>query len=164
MKKNGISEISQLKVDLRNKTSMYNNAKNRISILKDENKNLKDENKKLLDIISSQKEEIERKQNTIDEYSRMIFRPKNKKKLDHTEPKSEDNKDNKDNIKIERSKESYKRKIPELNQITNTIETYIQVCPVCKTPLKNIKKIERYVEDISIRDIKPTVTKYVIHS
>ena len=166
MKKREMSEIAQLKVDLRNKTAMYLNAKTRNECLKEKIRALESEKQELQIIITTQKADLERKNHTIDEYKRMIFRPSSKKK------NNEENKDgiekngkkeeNKENTK--RSKESYTRKQPTADKITHTREALIERCPICKNPLVNIKEVERFVEDISLKDQKAKVTKYIIHS
>jgi len=165
-----MSDIAQIKVDLRNRTSMYNNAKSRNDILKDEIIKLKSNKIELENIISSQKDDIERMQHTIDEYKRMIFRPS--KKLDSLNTLQENHEEIwvvksdtlEHNNKTKRDKDSYIRKIPHPSKITHVREVKIDKCPVCKNPLFDIKKIERFVEDISFKDIEPKITKYVIHS
>jgi len=79
MKKKDMSKIAQVKVDLRNKNKMYENSKTRVNILLNQLKTVKEENKKYLETIKTQKDDLERLQHTIDEYSRMIFHKKKKK-------------------------------------------------------------------------------------
>lgn len=167
MKKIEMSQLNQTKIDLRNKNSMYENAKEKVILLQKEIKNLKEENTQYLQIIDSQKEDIERMQYTIDEYSRMIFKKRKKISQDShsfNQNETSDNENIHKNTNNKREKESYKRKIPSFDKISHTIETPIIQCPSCLHPLTNIKKIERYVEDISFKEVKPKVTKYILHS
>lgn len=161
MKKYEMPKTAQLKVDLRNKTAMYHNAKERNDVLKEEIKTLKNEKLELQNIIASQKDELEKMRHTIDEYKRMIFRPSLKKK-GREEERKVSNKLGGEPVK--RAKESYTRKTPPASKITHTREARIERCPICKNPLVNKKEVERLVEDISFKDQTSKVTRYIIHS
>ena len=60
MKKQDMSELSQVKIDLRNRTNMYENKKKRVIILSLEIKRLKEAERKKDELLKIQKETITR--------------------------------------------------------------------------------------------------------
>ncbi len=58
MKKKDMSELAQVKIDLRNRTSMYENQKKRVLELSDEIKRLKTCEKEKNELLQVQKETI----------------------------------------------------------------------------------------------------------
>jgi len=75
-----LSEISKLKLKLRNAESKYLNAKKRVEVLKKDKKELQSQNNKTLVELKKAKEEIKKlklkqeiDKQTIEEYKRIIF-------------------------------------------------------------------------------------------
>ena len=79
MKKKDMSELAQIKIDLRNRTSMYENQKKRVIELSDEIKRLKVCETEKDELLQIQKETIIRQGLTIEEYKRMLFHKKPKR-------------------------------------------------------------------------------------
>lgn len=167
--KQNLSDLAKVNIKLRNEKTKYNNQKNRALKFEKLYKEEKENNSKLLEENRKKDEEIKRHKQTIEEYKRMIFSKKsNWKNSDNScsndctddcecNKNEEDNRINnnwKDSSKWNkkwRNKETYQKKIPNKNDITNRFEYKIWKCPECNNPLVNIQKYIRYVEDIDSR-------------
>jgi hypothetical protein len=79
MKKKDMSELSQLKQDIRNLKTTYNNQKNRASKFKKLYKEEKQKNLEKDIIINNLKQREETNKQTIEEYQRMLFHKKTNK-------------------------------------------------------------------------------------
>jgi transposase len=99
----------------------------------------------------------------IEELQRMVFGRRRKKKK---EAEDEDNDKQKPRKPAERSLDSYHRKQPTEESVTNEEHRGIDSCPDCKTPLERMETRVFYVEDIVLpkEDTAPlkTVTKRTI--
>ena len=102
--------------------------------------------KELHIMITRQNQEIEKFKLIIEELQKMIFGKRNKKN---------DNKDDNYDInelgskKKPRTSDFYQRSVPTKKEITKTKHFNIEQCPQCKTRLKRIKNVVRYIEDIA---------------
>lgn len=164
MKKKDMSEIAQLKIDLRNYKSMYLNQKNRVNTLKEENNNLKELLKNQELEIKYLKQEKETNKQTIEEYKRMIFHKKTNNKWCcelNCNWKCNNNWDN-NSEKKERETNSYQKKIPNENEITDIFEYKIKKCFECWNDLVNIEKYTKYIEDIDATFVSGKANKTII--
>lgn len=124
-----------------------------IQRLRQSNSRLKNENKKLrarVAMLEAENRElkatVEELKLQIEELRRMIFgngkKIGNKNVIDNLIGKSENNSSN------TRPAFSYRRPVPDKEDITDT-ETYqLNKCPECSGNLINLKEVEQYVEDI----------------
>jgi len=118
-----------------------------ISRLKNENKKVREENKALKEEIQTIKQQLEKALLSIEELQRIIFGKKKKK----DEYKNDDDKNDKNGIEKEKKKRdpaSYRRPIPQENEVTDYEDCPVNNCPDCGSCLTNIKTIARYIEDI----------------
>jgi transposase len=178
MKKQDMSELSQVKIDLRNRTSMYENQKKRVWILSLEMKHLKETERQKDELLKTLKETITWQWLLIEEYKRMIF---HKKPKQHTQASPELWSPSEPNNPIsssqsifntpsgeKRLKESYIKQTPPLSDVIQTVAYPICNCPLCGTKLEDIRQYERFVEDMSdlpsIRDSLREVVRENISS
>jgi excinuclease UvrABC ATPase subunit len=141
-----ISELAQANIHLRNEKTKYNNQKNRAlkfeklyKAEKQKNISLTEENKKL-------KEDLERVIQANEEYAKIIFRKTSKSNTEKQEAHKSIFKEAKNK---KRTKESYKKKLPNKKDITFSKEYNITNCKYCNNSLSDIKKYKRYIEDIN---------------
>lgn len=142
MKKKDMSELSQIKQDLRNYKTMYLNQKHKVLILKEENKKLKESLEEIEKQISILKQEKETDKNTIEEYKRMIFHKKSQSNNNESKHKSIFN----EAKNIKRTIDSYKKSIPKKEEIDYSIKYDISICSDCNTPLINKKNIKNILK------------------
>lgn len=152
-----ISELAQANIHLRNEKTKYNNQKSRA--LKFE-KLYKEEKQKNLELelkITELKKEKETDKQTIEEYKRIIFHKKSKicnKEITHKSIFNEAK-------KIERSIESFKKRLPTKEEITSRIKYETTRCHTCNNPLIDIKTYKKYTEDIEAPFVAQQANKIV---
>jgi hypothetical protein len=117
--------------------------------LKAENKKLKEEVKILQEKLSKQELEIETLKILVAELQEIIF-GKKKKKDEESDDDDEKDDNQTSTEKTPRSKESYRREIPNKEDVTETQEHAIDECPDCKGELKKKKIVIFYEEDIPL--------------
>lgn len=138
-------EVEQRLIKLRNFEMLYPKARQRIDKLEKENKALKSQ---LAEVVATYDAVIEKLKLRIEELERMVFgrRRKNRKDKAHLQATSSKPSRKKNN----RHPNSYRRDIPKEDEITETNDYPITNCPDCGTPLKDLKWIIRFQEDIKL--------------
>lgn len=160
MLKQGLSkeEIRQRLIRLRNLERLHQKQRvrivsleNEVKLLKQENALLRSANAELVSVVQDLKLELE-------EMKTIVFGKKKKK-----EERSDDEDTPKAGTKLSepRQAESYKRKIPNNEEVTETKEYPIGECHRCHGTLSERDSIAYYEEDIPLPQ-KKTVTKHVI--
>lgn len=150
-------EIKKRLIRLNNLEHLHITQGNTLTKLKEENRDLKAEIITLKEIVAEQKKIITNLLLRVEELTITVFGKKKK-----TEDKSED--DNQDNTTIPkaRSKESYKRPIPQESEITDTVTHSLNTLCNCGACLTNIQEVTFYVEDIPV-PIQKTVIKHIAY-
>lgn len=183
-----MSELSKLKQQIRNLETTYNNQKNRAIKFEKLYKEEKQKNLEKDEIIKELKQSQETNKQTIEEYLRMIFHKKSKKKNNESNcncdskcswdcNEAEWNKDNwnsnnnewSDNKteevvidKPKRDKESYQKPEPSEDEVTDKFEYKIKKCFECWEKLVDLKKYTRFIEDIDAAFILERSIKTII--
>lgn len=129
-----------------------------ITLFKKQNKLLK-ETKESQDKIIDEKDrlikqltlQIEKLTLQVEELNKIVFKPKKKKLKSKKISK----------ITKERTKASYKRRVPKDSEITKKINHPIDVCPDCHTKLTSKKIVIFYIEDINLPTEKTNHLKTV---
>jgi transposase len=160
------TEIQERLVRLRNVERLYEEQKEQLCIvrvenntLKEENNLLKEENKKLREVIESLTDTTEHLTLRVDELNTMVFGKKKEKKQrtqqnTQTEQQTEPQK--------KRTAASYRRTIPQQEDVTETQYHTLETCPTCAHALVNKETTQHYEEDIVLpkkRVIAHTVEK-----
>ena len=129
------------------KQTIEQRQKQVISRLKNENAGLREINRKQSIKIQELEEKLETALLHIEELQKYVFRGKKKDDGDKDDKKDGDKKNNSGNGK-KRDNQSYRRPIPEEDDITDEEIHDIKYCPDCDTPLTRLKLLEFYEEDI----------------
>jgi len=154
-----MSELSQLKQDIRNLKTTYNNQKNRALKFEKLYKEEKQKNLEKDKIIEELKQKEETNNQTIEEYQRMLFHKKtnrwnnkdresNSSNNEKTDKKETNNSNKKDNEKTKRDNDSFQKPEPKDDEVTHENEYKICNCPECWDKLVNQKEYIRFVEDL----------------
>lgn len=140
-------EVKKRLQRLRNFEMLHPKARKRVRLLEEQITLLKEENKLLKEINAEHVSIIEKFKLRIEELEQMVFGKRKKKdKNDNDQDKS----NKKLNSKKPRDPNTYRREIPKDEDITETNDYPIDNCPDCGTPLKNLKWIVRFQEDIKL--------------
>lgn len=129
-----------------------------ISRLSNENKKLRQENKMLRARVMELESTVENLQLQIEELKRIIFggpKKENKREADDEDLARAKGSNER------RSPESYRRPIPAKQEITETKYYKLNKCPECNNCLSDIKRVNRYKEDIFAIEEWPDVLKQV---
>ena len=127
------------------KQTIEQRQKQVISRLTNENSKLRERVKVLEEENRDFKENLEKAMLYIEELQKYVFRGKGKDKDDDDENNKVSTKSNKP---TKRSKQSYRRPIPDNSEITHFKEHSISHCPDCNTRLSKLKILEFYEEDV----------------
>ena len=120
-----------------------------ISRLTNENAFLRVEIKKRDKRIDVLEEKLEKALLYIEELQKYVFRGKKKNKdKDNDDDDKNDKSGDGSGSPNKRSKASYRRPVPNNDEVTNTEEHLISHCPDCNTELFKIKLLEFFEEDI----------------
>lgn len=128
----------------RKKITIEHRLKQANSHLLNENKKVRDRNKALETRVIDLERSLEKALLHIEELQKFVFR--GKKKKDENDKKKDGGSSSRK--KANRSKESYRRTVPEESEITNEETHDIKNCPDCGTKLSKLKILEFYEEDI----------------
>jgi len=111
--------------------------------------------------IDSLEELVESQKLLLEEFKRIIFGRKKKKKIQDQDDDGENSDGNSEGGKPgkEREKSSYQRPIPA--NVTKTGTHEIDCCGTCKTKLINKRPVEKYIEDMVLPDEKENPLKTV---
>lgn len=178
------SEARKLRIE--NAVFKRKNAilQNRVEKLEQENKQLRAENKLLKQNqhvmnqrLALQDKQIENLNLIVEELRVMVFGKKKRK--DQEEQDDGNNENSRDTSSdpeelcskrksADRTKDSYRRAVPEDSEVTDICEHRLTHCPDCQTKLISLKQIIRYTEDladlIELSKLLKKVTKHIIGS
>lgn len=154
-------EIRQRLIRLRNLEYLHEKQRFKIWNLRDENRELKKEIKLLKETVATQQKTINDLKMQMEELRNIVFRKRKKPRDKDNNNKGEDSGENPfQEDKIPRTPDSYKRKVPAENQITEIKRHLFDTCPCgTKTTLKQI--LTFYEEDIPIPSEK-IVIKHIV--
>lgn len=166
-----ISELSQVKIHLRNEKTKYNTQKKRALRFEERYKEEQRKNAVLNEQIQKLEEELIQVKQTNEEYARMIFRGKSKQDWspsdEGTEKQAELQLDAHTSIFNEvknkkRSKDSYKKALPKKKEIGMSRDHPVDGCQHCKLLFKETEYVKRYIEDISQSFVSKDSNKIII--
>ena len=126
---------------MRGQLSVESRQRQVIARLKNKNKRLQEDNEFLKDKVNILENQVENMGLQIEELQTIIFSKKRNK--DHNDPFNL-------SPKQPRTKESFRRTIPNDNEITDKETLFIDNCPDCGNVLIKKKTVVRYVEDITL--------------
>ena len=129
-------EIKKRLIRLTNLEKLHSAQLKRNKKLLQENKRFK-ERVTILETSDKEKNKIiETLKLQIEELQRIVFGKKNKNQNNKSDKNTDiDSKDKRNKENNERTVDSYKRKTPKEEEITNKEERKINICPDCETPL-----------------------------
>ncbi|MDP2951535.1 MAG: hypothetical protein Q8N55_04075, partial [bacterium] len=142
------NEIKQRFIKLRNFEMLHPKARKKVKLLEEQVKLLKEENTALKALVAEQKLLIEKLRLRIEELEQMVFGRKKKNNQSNDDLPQSNQGDRPP--KKPRDPQSYRRPLPNDEDITETREYPIDICPDCQTPLTNYKTITQYKEDIKL--------------
>jgi transposase len=148
-------EVAKRLVRLNNLEQLHGEQKKRIGLLEDQVRLLKEENRILRSQNAAQQKTIDDLKLQMEELRTIVF-GKKKKKEDH-----DDDVPSPLVLHEPRSKESYRRKLPEESEITKIEDHQVDRC-VCGTEFTK-RETRTYVEEDIPLPQKKTVVKHVIH-
>ena len=143
-------QIKQRLIRLQNVEHLYSAAKERIEKLETANKELKRENQELRQIVIMQADIIEKLKLRVEDLEIKIFGKKKNKDKNNSGNANEDGQAN--TGKQPRSADSYRKSIPNEDEITDTKEYKINRCPDCGARLTDKKIITQYKIELSFLD------------
>ena len=129
------------------KQTIEQRQKQVISKLKNENAELRIKLKKSNAKITILEEKLEKALLYIEELQKYVFRGKKKDKDDDNGKNNDNDKPKSDGSK-KRSKKSYRRPVPDKEEVTDEEDYNIKSCPDCGNKLSKIKILEFYEQDI----------------
>lgn len=148
------AEINQRLIELRNLRHLYDNQKKRIKVQEQLIKTLKQQNTTLKKLVTNLETMVEDFKLQIEELRTMVFGKKKEKQNDDDDfapPKQ----------RIERTADSYKRRVPRDEEVTETVPHPIDECNHCQRVLSKKKTIVFFEEDIPI-PVKKIVRKHIV--
>ena len=151
-------EIADRLVRLRNLEYLHKKQKIRLTKVLDENKGLRARVLELETIVSSQQKTIEDLKLQMEELRSIIFGKKRKKGEDNDDPEDDLTPPKK---QTERTPDSYKRPIPQDEEVTETKDHPLNECNKCHSKTTKKKTVVYYEEDIPI-PTKKIVRKHIV--
>lgn len=156
MKKLSEVEVQKRLTELRNYQRLYPELQKNYETEKEKRKQLERK-------VVKQAQEIETLKLQIEELRTMIF-GKKKKKDDDNDPYIPKPKNNTSVKRKKRSKASFRRRVPLNDEVTQEEYCSIDTCPDCNEPLKNVKEVIRFTEDIvlpALEHLKHVTRKHI---
>lgn len=138
-------QIYERMKEWRNTKKLHQAAIQRNEALKQKSQKLRQENQELKKQVKEQADTIETLKLQIEELRKMVF---GEKKKDKRESLDDEDKGKPSTPPKKRPENSYKRSLPEDDEITDEYHYKIDVCPDCNTKLKKKTVKTWYEEDI----------------
>lgn len=161
MEKLSENEIQKRMQEWRNLKVLHKKAVARNKKLERKLQNLLAENRSLRELVEQQMGMIETLKLQIEELQRIVFGRKKKKKDNNDEDDFRPGKENKE--PEQRDKASYKRLVPDENDVTGHEYHAIAFCPDCGAGLEDKKTVKFYEEDIPLPNKETKLRQIILH-